>query len=202
MRSARSSRYALRSTPTTRAAPRTRATAIAAQPIGPQPNTTTVRPSRSPYEQACTALPNGSMAAATSAATASPTGHTFADGHGEMGRERTVDVDAEDARVLADVEVAATAFVAVTADDVRLDGHAGPERRTCDAVTPGDDLAADLVADHARRMHARRRPGIPVVEVHVGAAHRCRGDAEEHLAGRGRRASGRRRSRTRAQASV
>ena len=80
MRSARPSRYALRSTPMTRAAPRTFATAIAAQPIGPQPKTTTVRPSRSPYEQAWTALPNGSIAAAMSGATASPTGQTFATG--------------------------------------------------------------------------------------------------------------------------
>ena len=45
---ASSRRYRLGSTAMTRAAPRALATATAAQPIGPQPKTATVRPSSSP----------------------------------------------------------------------------------------------------------------------------------------------------------
>src|ERR1035438_6881701 len=64
----------------TLAAPRALATATAAQPIGPQPKTATVAPSSSPYEQAWTAFPKGSMAAATAGGISGPTGQTFSAG--------------------------------------------------------------------------------------------------------------------------
>jgi len=98
-----------------------------------------------------------------------------------MGRERPVDVHAENARVLADVEVTAPAFVAMPADQVRLAGHAGPESRAVDALAPGDDLTADLVADHPWWMDPCRRPWVPVVEMDVGAADRGGRNAEQHL---------------------
>jgi hypothetical protein len=75
-----------------------------------------------------------------------------------MGREGAVDVDTQDPRVLAHMKIPAAALVAVTTDDVRLDGDAGSGRRALDALSPGHDLTADLVSDHARRTHARRRP--------------------------------------------
>ena len=144
MRSARSSRYALRSTPTTRAAPWTRATAIAAQPIGPQPNTTT----RAPVEVAVRAgvhrvaerLHGGGDVGSDRVADRPHVRHRY----GEVGRERTVDVDADDARVLADVKVAATALVAVAAHDVRT-------------RPPRGSRAADRARRHPRR-RPRRRP--------------------------------------------
>src|SRR5207302_3993171 len=43
-------------------------------------------------------------------------------GNGDQVGEHAVDVDTEDARVGADVEVAAAAFGTVPADEVRLDG--------------------------------------------------------------------------------
>jgi hypothetical protein len=75
----------------------------------------------------------------------------------------------------------------VTAHQVRLDGDPRTECRSVHALTPGDHLPTDLVADHARRVNARRGPRVPVVEMDVGAAHRGRRNPQQDLAGCGAR---------------
>src|SRR5438132_3582816 len=108
-------------------------------------------------------------------------------GQPDVRREGAVDVNAEDARVLAYVKVTAPALLAVAAHDVRFDGDARAERGAAHAIAPRDHLTGHLGPHHARRHHPRLCPRIPVVEMHVGAAHGCCRDAEQHLAGSGLR---------------
>ncbi len=110
----------------------------------------------------------------------------IAGGQADVGRESTVDVDAEDARVGADMEVAAPTFGAVVTDDVGLDSEAFADKaRIVDAVPDGNDGTADLVTHHPRRSHPRLRPRVPVVEMNVGPAHRSGGNLEKNLTGPG-----------------
>jgi Glycosyltransferase family 87 len=101
--------------------------------------------------------------------------------HHHEGGEAAVDVHPEDAGVEADMEVPAQAGVAMPAHEVRFDGDP-PAVLHVRASPAAHHLAAELVADDPRRMHSRRRPGVPVIEVHVGAADGRRGDAQQQLA--------------------
>src|SRR2546422_3511469 len=108
-------------------------------------------------------------------------------GHHDVLRERTVAIDADDARVSADVAVAGAALQAVTADDMPLGGDelAGSELRH--AVAARFDLSRELVADDDWRLDAALRPRVPVGDVQVRAADAGVPYRDQDFAGAGRR---------------
>ena len=91
-------------------------------------------------------------------------------GHHDVLRKRPVAIDADDARVLADVAVAGAALEAVPADDVTLGGDEVARAESRDAVTDRLDLPGKFVAHDDRRLDAALGPWVPVGDVEVGAA--------------------------------
>ena len=73
-------------------------------------------------------------------------------------------------RVRAQMPPAGQAVAAAAADDVPLAADDVAGREVVDVGADLDDLADELVADHHRHRDRLLRPGVPVVDVHVGAA--------------------------------
>ena len=91
-------------------------------------------------------------------------------GHRDVVGERPVAVDPDDLDLVADMRVARPAQEAGAARDVALGrdaltglepAHRGPDRR---------HGAHELVSDDQRRPHPALRPGVPAVDVLIGAA--------------------------------
>jgi hypothetical protein len=101
--------------------------------------------------------------------------------HGDVLGEAAVAIDADDARVGADVRIARAAEQAAAVDDVPFGGHAIAGVHVGDEPSDLDDFAGELVADDDRRLHAALCPRIPVVNVHVGAAHAGAPHPNEHF---------------------
>ena len=78
-------------------------------------------------------------------------------------------IDVQDAIVPADMRLAGAALKTLAAGHVRFRRHIVAD---LDAGHIRADLAAHFVADDARRVYAAMRPGIPVVDVRIGAAER------------------------------
>ena len=164
------SRYGFTSVITTNRAPACRATAAAMIPIGPAPVISTSSPSTLNDRAVWTALPSGSKMAATSRSmplgVMPDVGHRQGDEFGECAGS----VDADALRVLAQVPAAGHAVAAAAADHMPFaaDDVARPE--VGDVRADLDDLADKFVThDHG---HGDRAPGpgVPVVDVNVGAA--------------------------------
>ena len=168
--SASSRRYGFGSVTTTWRAPAWRATATAMQPIGPAPVTSTSSPSTGNVSAVWTALPNGSKIAATSSSTPGPVvpdvGHRQRDVLGERARP----LHAEPDRVRAEVPPAGHAVAAAAADDVPLAADDVARVEVAHVRADLDDLADELVPDHERHRDRLLRPGVPRVDVQVGAA--------------------------------
>ena len=79
-------------------------------------------------------------------------------------------VDADALGVGAEVAPAGEAVAAVAADDVALAGDDVAFAEVVDVGSGADDPADELVADDHRDGDGLLRPGVPVVNVHVGAA--------------------------------
>ena len=90
-------------------------------------------------------------------------------------------------RVLAQVPPAGQAVAAAAADDVPLaaDDLAGVE--VVDVRADLDDPADELVADDHRHGDRLLRPGVPVVDVHVGAADAGAQHLDQHVVDADRR---------------
>src|SRR5204863_812068 len=101
---------------------------------------------------------------------------------GVAGRNRQVlgkgarSVDSNPDRVTAQVPAAGAAVAAVAAGDVALAGDAIAALQAVHLRADLDDAPAVLVAHRHRHRDGLLRPGIPVVDVHVGAADRGLGD--------------------------
>ena len=108
-------------------------------------------------------------------------------GHHDVLGEGAVAVHSDDARIAADVAVAGAALQTVAAHDVALGGHQSTGLEFGDTVADGDDLPGELVAYDHRGVHAALRPGVPIGDVEVGAAHACMAHRDEHFPGAGRR---------------
>ena len=121
-------------------------------------------------------------------------GHLGADrpdvlgGERHQGGESAVGVDPDDPGVGADVVVAAQALGAAVADEVGFDRD--PVADPHPAVHPLAErhhLAADLVAHDPGQVDPRLGPGVPVVEMDVGATDRGGEHPEQDLARAGGR---------------
>ena len=99
--------------------------------------------------------------------------------HRDVLGEAAVAVHADDFRVRADVRVAGAAEQAASVDDVALRGHAIALVDVGDETADSHDVAGELVPDDDRRLDAPLRPVVPVVDVHVGAAHAGAPDANQ-----------------------
>src|SRR5205085_11467544 len=88
--------------------------------------------------------------------------------------EAAINIHSKNACVDAYMALAAQALHAPTADDVRFARNKVANVVIGDVFAKLYDRAAKFVADYARRDDARRRPRIPVINVQIGAADRCR----------------------------
>ena len=84
--------------------------------------------------------------------------------------ERAGAVDADALGVLAQVPPAGQAVAAPAADHVPLAADDLADVEVLDVRADLDDLAHELVADHHRHGDRLLRPGVPRLDVHVGAA--------------------------------
>src|SRR5690606_24842606 len=101
--------------------------------------------------------------------------------HGDVLGEAAVAVDADDPRVRADVGVPGAAQRAAAADDVPLRRHPVADVDVGHQGAHLRHVAGELVADGEWRTAAPLRPGVPVVDVDVGAADAGAPDADQHL---------------------
>src|SRR5207244_8015804 len=90
-------------------------------------------------------------------------------------------VDADALGVFAQVATAGQAVAAVPADDVPLAADDLTGAEILDARADLDDPADELVADHERHRDGLLRPGIPVVDVQVGAADAGTQHLDQHV---------------------
>ena len=94
-----------------------------------------------------------------------------------------VPVHAHGDRVLAPLDVAGVAVAAVVAGDVALAGDPLAHVQAGDALAQLGDLAHVLMADgHGRVLDVLGGPGVPVVDVNVGAADGGLVDLDQNLA--------------------
>ena len=75
------------------------------------------------------------------------------------------------------------ALPAPTTRSLRFQGDALAHAGRIHGRADGDDGAADLVAEHQRRLHDHRPDPAVLVVVHVGAAHADRADTDQRLVG-------------------
>ena len=151
-------------------APAWRTTATAMQPIGPAPVTSTSSPSTGNVSAVWTAFPKGSKIAATSSSMPGQWCQMFVIGSATSSANapgRCTPRPIEWAQQMPSsghaVATAPTDDVSLAADDVaRMEvAHVRPDV---------DDLADELVPDHERHGNRLLRPGVPRVDVEVGAA--------------------------------
>ena len=93
-------------------------------------------------------------------------------GHGknqEFG-EGARPVDADPAGVGAQVPPAGHAVATAATNDVAFSGHDFSRMEVIDIIAHGDDFADKLVTDDHRHGNGFLRPGIPIVDMQVGAA--------------------------------
>src|SRR5258706_11602870 len=76
---------------------------------------------------------------------------------------------------------ARAAIAAVSAGDVTLARHAVAGAETAHLAAQFDDFAGVFMADSHGHGNGLLRPGIPVVNMHVGAAYRRAVDLDEHV---------------------
>ena len=101
--------------------------------------------------------------------------------HRDVLGEASVAIHADDPRVRADVRIARAAEQTSTIDDVALGRDAIALAHVRDELADLYDVAGELVADDERRLHATARPLVPLVDVHVGAAHAGATYSNQHL---------------------
>src|SRR5213079_3119588 len=84
--------------------------------------------------------------------------------------ERARTLHAEPDRMCAEVAPAGQAVAAAAADDVPLAADEVADLEVAHVGADGGHLADELVADHHRHGNRLLRPGIPAVDVEIGAA--------------------------------
>ena len=140
------------------------------QPIGPAPVTSTSSPSTGNVSAVCTAFPNGSKIAATSSSTPGQWCQMFVIGSATSSANAPGPLHAEPDRVGAQVPPPGHAVAAAAADDVPLAADDVARVEVAHVRADLDDLADELVPDHERHRDRLLRPGVPRVDVEVGAA--------------------------------
>src|SRR5262249_48924939 len=99
----------------------------------------------------------------------------------EIFRERARAIHADADGVAAEMAPTCAAVAAVTAGDMPFTGDAIANRETAHFAADFDDLADILVAHGHRHRDGLLRPGIPFVDMHVGAADRGLRDLDQYI---------------------
>ena len=92
-----------------------------------------------------------------------------------------VAVDADALGVRAEVAAPGHAVAAAPADEVALAADEVAGVKVVDVAADLDDLADELVSDDQRHRHGALRPGVPVVDVQIGAADAGAQHADQHI---------------------
>ena len=101
---------------------------------------------------------------------------------GELFGQTAVTRDAHGGKMVAQFGALGQAVLALTAVDVRIDGHAVAHLDTSDLGTDGGHDAGVLMAEHDRR-HGGGRPGAAGVQVVIGATHAGVGGVDQYFVG-------------------
>ncbi len=102
--------------------------------------------------------------------------------HGDVLRKRTVAIDADDLGFRRHVAQVAFVILAVVVDDVAFARDEIAHFALGDFAAHLHDVAADFVTlDQRHGFHASLRPGVPVVDVQIGAADRCGADFDQNV---------------------
>ena len=151
-------------------------------PIGPAPVISTSSPSTSNESAVCTALPNGSKIAATSRSIAVGVMPDVGHRQGDVLGERARAVHADALGVLAEVPAAGQAVAAaaadhvpLAADDVARDGSRSTFEPTS-TISPTNSWPTTIGTGIVFAC-----PGVPVVDVQVGAADAGAVHADQHV---------------------
>ena len=160
-------------------APAWRATAVAMRPIGPAPLMSTSSPRTGNASAVWTALPNGSKIAATSSSMPGQWCQMFVIGRATNSAKAPSRPTPEADGLGAQVPPPGQAMAAATADDVTFAADEVARREVLDVGADLDDLADELVADESGGWIVVLGPGVPRLDVQVGAA-------DAGLAGRAR----------------
>lgn len=101
---------------------------------------------------------------------------------GELFGQTAVTRDAHGGKMVAQFGALGQAVLALTAVDVRIDGHAVAHLDTSDLGTDGGHDAGVLMAEHDRR-HGGGRTGAAGVQVVIGATHAGVGGVDQYFVG-------------------
>ncbi len=104
-------------------------------------------------------------------------------GDGDEFGEAAFGVDAENIDLFADVAVAGAAGLTHAAADVPFSTDALADGGAGDGGADGVDAADEFVAGGDADLHAAAAPGVPFVDVAVGAADAGVRDGDQHVAG-------------------
>ena len=99
----------------------------------------------------------------------------------EILGERAGPIHADAHRLLAEVPAAGEAIAAAAADDVPLAADDVADAEVLDVAAHLDDPADELVPHDQRHGDGLLRPGVPVVDMHVGAADARAEDFDQHV---------------------
>ena len=91
---------------------------------------------------------------------------------GDVFGESAIGIHAQNFHVLADVRFARAALVALAAGNVHFRADEVALAHAGDFIAHGRHFPAELVAGNERRVNAPLRPGIPIVDMQIRAAHR------------------------------
>ena len=100
---------------------------------------------------------------------------------GEILRKGARPVHAHALRRLAEVAAAGETVAAATADDMPFPRHDVAREEVVHIGADGDDLADELVPDRHRHGNRFLGPGVPGVDMQIGAADPGAVDADQHI---------------------
>ena len=100
---------------------------------------------------------------------------------GEILGKRSRPIDADALGVFAEMPAAGEAVAAAAADDVPLAADDVADVKVLDIRADFDDPADKLMAHHHRHGDRLLGPGVPFVDVHVGAADAGPQDLDQHI---------------------
>ena len=116
-----------------------------------------------------------------SSSTSSGKRHDVEGRHPDVFGEGAGHVDADAARLRIEVEFARARGAALHADDVALAGDALADLEIAHVAADLDDLAGIFMADDHRHRNRLLRPGIPFVDVDIGAANAGLAHLDQHV---------------------
>ena len=101
--------------------------------------------------------------------------------HRDEFSKAPVAIHPDDPRERADVSIARATKKTAAVHDVTFRSYAITLLHIRDETPHLHDVSSEFVTDDKRRLASRLRPVIPVVNVHIGAAHACAPHANENF---------------------